>query len=115
MRIDLYAATPGAVEAFKREAETMKPGRLRENAQVQDDGLLNSIGDERTLTRVLTMVNGETIDNDEYELLFARRNVVARLKISYGSYSAPATGSAQALLEYAAGLDQNIQGATSNG
>ena len=111
MRVDLYVATPGATEAYKREAEVMRPGYLREDLELENQGLLFSIGDERKLTRILTKVNDEYVDTDLYELIFRRRNIIARIELSYGSFSAPGKGPPELLLEYAAQLDRNIEAA----
>jgi hypothetical protein len=111
MRVDLYVAAPGAAEAYKREADTMKPDYLRENVEPENRQLLASIGDEQILTRALTVVNDQRLDNDDYELLFRRHNVIARIELSYGSFSAPGKGPPEPLLEYAAELDRNIEAA----
>ena len=111
MRVDLYLATAGAAEAYKREAETMRPGRLTERVEPQDRQMLDSIGDERTLTRIIEIVNDQKIDSDHYELLFRRRNIIARIKLSYGFFPFPGKGPPEPLLEYAAQLDRNIQAA----
>lgn len=111
MRVDLYAATPGAAEAYRREAETMKPGRLREGVPRQDEQLLSSIGDQRVLTRILEIVNDQKVDSDTYELLFRRRNVIARIELSYGFFPNPGKGPPDPLLEYASQLDRNIEAA----
>jgi hypothetical protein len=111
MRVDLYLATPGAAEAYKREAETIVDSSTGEAVELQDNHLLASIGDSRLLRRVVTIVNDQRIDNDDYELLFVRRNVVARIRLSYGFYWNPGKGSPEPLLEYAAELDKNIEAA----
>jgi hypothetical protein len=109
MRVDLYAATAGATEAYKREADTMRPRDVREDVEPEDQQLLASVGDERKLTRFVWIVNGQKLDVDDYELLFRRRNVVARLRLTYGSFYAPGKGPPEPLLEYAAQLDRNIE------
>lgn len=111
MRVDLYVAAPGAAEAYKREADTMKPDYLRENVEPEDQQLFASIGDERILTRVLTIVNDQQLDNDDYEILYRRRNIIARIELTYGSFSHPGKGPPDPLLEYAAQLDRNIEAA----
>jgi hypothetical protein len=111
MRVDLYTATAGAEEAYRREADTMMASSTGEGVEPQNSQLLASIGDKRLLRRILTIVNGQRIDNDGYELLFARRNVIARMRLSYGSFWAPAKGPPEPLLQYAAQLDGNIEAA----
>jgi hypothetical protein len=120
MRVDLYAATPGAAEAYKREADTMAPdGFYHENIEPDDEGVLSSIGDERVFMRYV-QYEGEKprrLDIDDYELLFRRRNIVARLQLSYldaslgfpAYTSTPQKGPPEPLLEYATQLDQNIE------
>ncbi len=111
MRVDLYEATAGASEAYKLEAKTMKESSTGEAEEPQDGQLFNSIGDQRLLKRILTIENDQRLDNDDYELLFVRRNVVARIRLSYGSFAAPGKGPPDPLLQYAAQLDQNIEAA----
>ena len=111
MRVDLYAATPGAAEAYKREAETMRASTTGEAVEPQDDQLLSSIGDKRLLRRVLFIENEQRLDTDDYELLFIRRNVIARIRLSYGWPPALGKGPPDPLVEYAAQLDRNIEAA----
>jgi len=111
MRVDLYATSPGAAEAYKREAATMMDSPTGEGVEQQDDELLASIGDSRLLRRIPTIVNDQRIDNDDYELLFKRRNIVARMRLSYGFYWNPGKGEPTPLLEYASQLDRNIEAA----
>ncbi len=89
----------------------MKPGRLREGVPRQDEQLLSSIGDQRVLTRILEIVNDQKVDSDTYELLFRRRNVIARIELSYGFFPNPGKGPPDPLLEYASQLDRNIEAA----
>jgi len=89
----------------------MKPDYLRENVEPENRQLLTSIGDERILTRIPTIVNDQRLDNDDYELLFRRRNIIARIELNYGSFYAPAKGPPEPLLEYAAQLDRDIEAA----
>jgi hypothetical protein len=106
MRVDLYATAPGAMEAYRREAQTMSPDDLRENVKPEDEVLLASIGDERALTHVFTVVNGQRLDKDEYDLLFRRRNIIARIELGYAGQGPP-----EPLLGYAAQVDRNVEAA----
>jgi hypothetical protein len=119
MRVDLYVAVPGAREAFKREADKMAAdGFYHEEIKLDDESLLLSIGDERAFMRY-SHYEGEKprrLDIDDYELLFRRRNIIARLQLSYLDTSlgfpayttTPQKGPPEPLLEYAAQLDRNI-------
>ena len=97
MRVDLYVATPGAKEAYRREARSIYP-------QLDPLPIDEMVGDERTLRR----------SPDQYEwyiLLFRRGNVIARLELSYRELSPDGRGSPEPLLQYAAQLDRNIEAA----
>jgi hypothetical protein len=111
MRVDLYTATAGAAYAYAREAEMMRPGDTRENVEPENKELLMSIGGERKLTRFVWIMNGQRLDVDDYELLFRRSNVVARIRLTYGSLYTSGGGPPEPLLEYAAQLDRNIEAA----
>jgi len=102
VRVDLYQATAGAKEAFRREAGTIYP----QLAPLGIDGeITQSIGQERTL-------RGTPDDYDRYILLFRRRNVIVRLELSYYSESSPqGQGPVEPLLRYGAQLDENIEAA----
>jgi len=98
IRIDMYEATPGAKEAYRREARTIYP-------QLDPLSIDEAIGEERTLRR-------SPDEYDRYILLFRRRNVIARLELSYYRESSPdGKGPREPVLEYAAQLDRNIEAA----
>ncbi len=106
VRIDLYESTAGAREGLRREASTIYPQIAPLNI---DNELVQRVGQERTL-------RGTPDDYDRYILLFRRRNVVARLELSYYSKSSPeGQGPVEPLLYYAEQLDRNIEAAANGG
>lgn len=119
MRLDYYATTPGAIEAYRREADTMRDDELKD-IDSSDRELFTSIGDRQELRMTTGTMNGQPF-METYDVLFQRRNLVARVELQYwgtidSSSKPPVASSAGGgpltpLLQYAAQLDQNIQAA----
>ena len=121
VQLHLYETTPGAGEAYRREATQMLGSggdpeirQCREDAEgrleaAADRDLLLAVGDERELTTNVGLIDHECSGDDEYVLLFRRRNVIARLELSNNLPTSEV--SPDPVLEYAAQLDRNIEAA----
>ena len=117
-RIDLYKSTAGAMEAFRREADTMHDYELRDMSS-SDEGLLDSIGERQELRETTGTMNDEPFE-ETYGVLFKRRNLVARMELMYAgtidsttkppSVEVMGTGPVSPVLEYARELDKRDRG-----
>ncbi len=75
IRLDYYATTPGAEEAYRREASVTGAPQVGDMGPF-DARLLSSIGDERKLVRDQCYATIELNQCDGYILLFRRRNFI---------------------------------------
>jgi hypothetical protein len=110
-------ATPGAKEAYRREADTMLEHELKDISS-PDRELFLSIGERQELRKTTGTINGQPFE-ETYDVLFQRRNVVARVELKYVGtidlsskppvVSSAGSGPLTPLLEYAAQLDRNIE------
>jgi len=107
IELDYYATTPGAIEAFQRE--TSGNALQGDSVDSGDNESLHSLGDDRSLTLSVPHSGGTQSEPNAYELLFRRRNIIARMHGAY--FSGASEEGPDAILEYAAQLDRNIEAA----
>ncbi len=114
IRLDYYRTTPGAKEAYRREAALFSQYEVS-NLDTLDQQALSSIGEDRVLGRTISWTNGVRDEADEFTLFIRRRNVIASIDLQYvllpGTHQGPPTP----LLQYAAQLDRNIEAAAQQG
>jgi len=94
LEIDYYEITPGAREAFRRE--------LKDDFGEKVEDVSVDVGDERQLL-ASSYESPSSGESTTYSLLMRRRNIIVRL------WGWDGEGETDAVLEYAAQLDQNIE------